>query len=75
MDSFRSIGETGSASLAVVAPGISEALIATAIGLVAAIPAVVAYNHFVNKVNVLTGEMDNFSQEFLNIVEHMGRRG
>lgn len=74
MDSFRSIGETGSASLAVVAPGISEALIATAIGLVAAIPAVVAYNHFVNKVNVLTGEMDNFSQEFLNIVEHMGRR-
>jgi biopolymer transport protein TolQ len=74
MDSFRSIGETGSASLAVVAPGISEALIATAIGLVAAIPAVVAYNHFVNKVNILTGEMDNFSQEFLIIVEHMGRR-
>jgi len=74
MDSFRSIGQTGSASLAVVAPGISEALIATAIGLVAAIPAVVAYNHFVNKVNVLTGEMDNFSQEFLIIVEHMGRR-
>jgi biopolymer transport protein TolQ len=36
---------------------------------------VVAYNHFVNKVNVLTGEMDNFSQEFLNIVERMGRRG
>ncbi len=74
MGSFRSIGETGSASLAVVAPGISEALIATAIGLVAAIPAVVAYNHFVNKVNILTGEMDNFSQEFINIVEHMGRR-
>lgn len=74
MDSFRSIGQTGSASLAVVAPGISEALVATAIGLVAAIPAVVAYNHFVNKVNVLTGEMDNFSQEFLNIVEHMSRR-
>ncbi len=75
MDAFRNIGQTGSASLAVVAPGISEALVATAIGLVAAIPAVVAYNHFVNKVNVLTGEMDNFSQEFLNIVEHMGRRG
>jgi biopolymer transport protein TolQ len=74
MDSFRSIGQTGSASLAVVAPGISEALVATAIGLVAAIPAVVAYNHFVNKVNNLTGEMDNFSQEFLNIVEHMSRR-
>jgi biopolymer transport protein TolQ len=74
MDSFRSIGQTGSASLAVVAPGISEALVATAIGLVAAIPAVVAYNYFVSKVSVLTGEMDNFSQEFLNIVEHMSRR-
>ncbi len=75
MDSFRGIGQTGSASLAVVAPGISEALIATAIGLVAAIPAVVGYNHFVNKVNLLTGEMDNFCQEFLNIVERMVRRG
>ena len=75
MDAFHGIGETGSASLAVVAPGISEALVATAIGLVAAIPAVVAYNHFVNKVNVLSGEMDNFSQEFLNIVERSVRRG
>jgi biopolymer transport protein TolQ len=74
MDAFRSIGQTGSASLAVVAPGISEALVATAIGLVAAIPAVMGYNHFVHKVNVLTGEMDNFSQEFLNIVERMMRR-
>ncbi|OHB25746.1 MAG: protein TolQ [Desulfuromonadaceae bacterium GWC2_58_13] len=75
MDAFRGIGQTGSASLAVVAPGISEALVATAIGLVAAIPAVMGYNHFVHKVNVLTGEMDNFSQEFLNIVERMIRRG
>jgi len=75
MDSFHGIGKTGSASLAVVAPGISEALVATAIGLVAAIPAVMAYNHFVSKVNVLAGEMDNFSQEFLNIVERMARRG
>lgn len=74
MDAFRGIGESGSASLAVVAPGISEALVATAIGLVAAIPAVMGYNHFVHKVNVLTGEMDNFSQEFLNIVERMMRR-
>ena len=71
MDAFHGIGTTGSASLAVVAPGISEALIATAIGLAAAIPAVMAYNHFLNKVNVLIGEMDNFSQEFLNIVERM----
>ena len=74
MDSFHGIGQTGSASLAVVAPGISEALVATAIGLMAAIPAVVGYNHFLNKVNVLIGEMDNFSQEFLNIIEHMTRR-
>jgi len=74
MSSFRSIGQTGSASLAVVAPGIAEALVVTAIGLVAAIPAVIGYNHFVNKVKVLIGEMDNFQQEFLNIVEHRVRR-
>jgi biopolymer transport protein TolQ len=74
MDSFHGIGKTGSASLAVVAPGISEALVATAIGLVAAIPAVVAYNHFISKVNVLSGDMDSFSQEFLNIVGRMLRR-
>ncbi|PLX88891.1 MAG: protein TolQ [Desulfuromonas sp.] len=73
MDAFHGIGLTGSASLAVVAPGISEALVATAIGLAAAIPAVMGYNHFLNKVNVLIGEMDNFSQEFLNIVERMER--
>ncbi len=73
MNSFHGIGTTGSASLAVVAPGISEALIATAIGLAAAIPAVMGYNHFLNKVNILIGEMDNFSQEFLNIVERMER--
>ncbi len=73
MGAFHGIGQTGSASLAVVAPGISEALIATAIGLAAAIPAVMGYNHFLNKVNVLIGEMDNFSQEFLNIVERMER--
>lgn len=75
MDSFIGIGKTGSASLAVVAPGISEALVATAIGLVAAIPAVVAYNHFISKINVLAGDMDSFSQEFLNIVGRMLRRG
>lgn len=69
MDSFRGIGVTGSASLAVVAPGISEALVATAAGLAAAIPAVVAYNYYLNKVRVLETEMDNFSHELLNIVE------
>ena len=75
MDAFHGIGLTGSASLAVVAPGISEALVATAIGLAAAIPAVMGYNHFLNKVNILIGEMDNFSQEFLNIVDHLEREG
>lgn len=68
MTAFKGIGETGSASLAVVAPGIAEALIATAIGLVAAIPAVMGYNHFQHKIRVLIGEMDSFSTEFLNIV-------
>jgi biopolymer transport protein TolQ len=69
MTAFKGIGETGSASLAVVAPGIAEALIATAIGLVAAIPAVMGYNHFQQKIRVLSGEMDSFSTEFLNIVQ------
>jgi biopolymer transport protein TolQ len=69
MTSFKGIGETGSASLAVVAPGIAEALVATAIGLVAAIPAVMGFNHFQNRIRVLVAEMDNFSTEFLNIVQ------
>jgi biopolymer transport protein TolQ len=69
MTAFEGIGKTGSASLAVVAPGIAEALIATAIGLVAAIPAVMAYNHFNHKIRVLIKEMDSFSTEFLNIVQ------
>lgn len=69
MTAFKGIGETGSASLAVVAPGIAEALIATAIGLVAAIPAVMGYNHFQHKIRVLIAEMDSFSTEFLNIVQ------
>jgi len=69
MTSFKGIGETGSASLAVVAPGIAEALVATAIGLVAAIPAVMGYNHFQTRIKVLIAEMDNFATEFLNIVQ------
>ena len=69
MNSFSGIGMKGSASLAVVAPGISEALIATAIGLTAAIPAVVAYNHFVTRINRMAIEMENFAGDFLNIVE------
>ena len=69
MDTFKGIGARGSATLAVVAPGISEALIATAAGLAAAIPAVIFYNYYLSKVKGLSAEMDNFSSELLNIVE------
>ena len=69
MNSFRSIGEKGAANLATVAPGIAEALIATAIGLMAAIPAVIAFNYFLRKIKVLHSEMDAFSNDFLNIVK------
>lgn len=69
MNSFIGIGSQRQASLAVVAPGIAEALIATAIGLVAAIPAVIGYNYFLRKIRVLTSEMDAFSNDLLNIVK------
>ncbi len=69
MTSFHSIGAQGSASLAVVAPGIAEALIATAAGLAAAIPAVLGYNFFVGRVRHWTIEMDNFALELANLVE------
>jgi biopolymer transport protein TolQ len=69
MDTFKGIGARGSATLAIVAPGISEALIATAAGLAAAIPAVIFYNYFLNRSKAMVQEMDNFSAEFLNIVE------
>ena len=69
MSSFHSIGLTGAASLAVVAPGISEALVATAAGLAAAIPAVVFFNHLSSRVRVLESEMANFVSDFMNILE------
>ncbi|MCX7823234.1 MAG: MotA/TolQ/ExbB proton channel family protein [Syntrophobacterales bacterium] len=69
MNSFRHIGLQGSASLAVVAPGIAEALIATAIGLAAAIPAVIAYNYFMQKIHVVETDMKHFANDFLNAVE------
>ena len=69
MGAFEGIGETGSTSLAVVAPGIAEALIATAAGLFAAIPAVYFYNHLMQKVKELASTLDDFSLEFLNIAE------
>ncbi len=68
MSAFHKIYQMGNANLATVARPISEALIATAVGLFAAIPAVVAYNFFVSRIRVLDGEMQNFSSDFLNIV-------
>jgi len=68
MNSFRAIGAMKSASVTTVAPGIAEALIATAIGLLAAIPAVMAYNFFVRRIRVQVAEMETFSRDFLNIV-------
>ncbi|MBW1986017.1 MAG: protein TolQ [Deltaproteobacteria bacterium] len=69
MNAFRGISLKGSATLSMVAPGIAEALIATAAGLAAAIPAVIAYNYFLSKVRVLEAEMGNFAADLLNIIE------
>ena len=68
MSAFHGIGQQGSASLAVVAPGISEALIATAAGLGAAIPAVMGYNFFINRTRRLATEMDGFTLELVNFL-------
>jgi biopolymer transport protein TolQ len=69
MDAFRGLGVTKTSSIQAVAPGISEALIATAVGLAAAIPAVMAYNYFSRQNRLLTADMENFAAEFLNIAE------
>ena len=69
VNAFQGIAGTGSTNLTVVAPGIAEALVATAAGLGAAIPAVYFYNHLTNKVRLYLSMMDDFSLEFLNISE------
>ncbi|MFH2093510.1 MAG: protein TolQ [Pseudomonadota bacterium] len=69
MDTFQGIGLSGSASLAVVAPGISEALVATAAGLAVAIPAVIAYNYFTDRIRVMDSELQSFSSDLLNIMD------
>ena len=69
MNTFRAIGATGSTSIVTVAPGIAEALVNTAAGLLAAIPAVVAYNHLLARVRHLRRRMDDFALVFLNLVE------
>lgn len=69
IDAFEGLGTAGSASLKAVAPGIAEALITTAAGLFAAIPAVIFYNHFLHQLKDLAASMDDFSLEFLNLTE------
>ena len=69
MVSFRAIGQTGSTSIAAVAPGISEALINTAAGLAAAIPALIFYNYFMGKVRQQRAGMEDFALEFINLAE------
>ena len=69
MTAFQGIAETGSSNLGTVAPGIADALITTALGLAAAIPAVVFYNHLSNRVKQFGTQMDDFAMEFLNICE------
>ncbi len=69
MNTFHAIGATGSTSILTVAPGIAEALINTAAGLLAAIPAVIAYNHLLARVRSLNRRMEDFELEFLNLVE------
>lgn len=69
LTSFQEIGARGSASLAVVAPGISEALVATAAGLAVAIPAVIFYNFYSNKLADFETDIENFTSDFLNLIE------
>lgn len=69
MNSFRALANVGQATLAMVAPGIAEALIATATGLFAAIPAVVAYNRYINDVEKLVNRYDNFLEEFTALLQ------
>lgn len=71
MNSFTQIGIEKTASLQTVAPGIAEALIATAIGLFAAIPAVIGYNHFLGQIKEQIADMEDFTLEFLGITERL----
>ncbi len=69
INAFQGLGLEKTASIQAVAPGIADALVATAAGLGAAIPAVIAYNQFISRIKNIAGEMDDFSSEFLNLVE------
>ncbi len=69
MDSFSGLGAAGAASLRAVAPGIAEALVTTAAGLLAAVPAVIAYNHFLHRIKDYAAQMDTFATEFVALLE------
>lgn len=75
MDAFAGIGAAGSANLGAVAPGIAEALVATALGLFAAIPAVMGYNHLLNRIKGIGTRLDLFTLEFLSMAERIVARG
>ena len=69
MDAFAGLGDAGTASLRAVAPGIAEALVTTAMGLFAAIPAVIAYNHYLGGIRAIAARMDSFASEFVSKIE------
>ena len=73
MNSFRSLGTSATASIGDVAPGIAEALVATAIGLFAAIPAVIAYNRFANDLERIAAKYDTFVEEFSTVLQRQER--
>ena len=73
MNSFQGIGSAGSASLAIVAPGIAEALIATAVGLAAAIPAVIAYNYYLSMARKMIIDMEDFSEDLLELFTRVSK--
>lgn len=73
MNTFLGIAASGSTNLGAVAPGVSEALITTVAGLFVAIPAVIGYNHFVGRLNLVSGELEGFSAEFIGTLAREGR--
>ena len=73
MNAFLGITATGSTNIGAVAPGVAEALVTTVVGLFVAIPAVIAYNHFVARLNLVTGEMEGFSSEFIGTLAREGK--
>ena len=72
-NTFLGIAASGSSNINTVAPGVAEALVTTVMGLAVAIPAVIAYNHFVSKLNLLSGELEGFSSEFIGALAREGR--